>query len=153
MTIREFFKSVRGKGLLVIALNKSRQTLLMDTASAKGIRYDKPKIDNSTKRDLSDVLIEIYAKGESIDKQFLLQLQQLSDMRMIAMNLINIVTDDERKTILQYRYIQCMDWDTIAKAFPYSKRHVIRLHNEALTEMEEKTGEIKDVTQCHSKRC
>lgn len=97
MTIREFFKSVRGKGLLVIALNKSRQTLLMDTASAKGIRYDKPKVDNSTKRDLSDVLMEICAKGESIDKQFLLQLQQLSDMRMIAMNLINIITDDERK--------------------------------------------------------
>lgn len=153
MTIREFFKSVRGKGLLVIALNKSRQTLITDTASAKGIRYDKPKVDNSTKRDLSDVLIEIYAKGESIDKQFLLQLQQLNDMRMVAINLINIVTDDERKTVLQYRYIQCMDWETIAKAFPYSKRHVIRLHNEALTEMEEKTGEIKDVTQCHSKRC
>lgn len=99
------------------------------------------------------MLMEICAKGESIDKQFLLQLQRLSDMRMIAMNLINIVIDDERKTILQYRYIQCMDWDAIAKAFPYSKRHVIRLHNEALTEMEEKTGEIKDVTQCHSKRC
>lgn len=154
MTIREFFKSVRGKGLLVIALNKSRQTLplLMYTASAKGIRYDKPKVDNSTKRDLSDVLMEICAKGESIDKQFLLQLQQLSDMRMIAMNLINIVTDDERKTILQYRYIQCIDWETIAEMFHYSKRHAIRLHNKALTEIEEKTGERKDVTQCHFKR-
>lgn len=152
MTIREFFKSVRGKGLLVIALNKSRQTLIMDIASAKGIRYDKPKVDNSTKRDLSDILIEIYAKGESIDKQFLLQLQQLNDMRMVAINLINIVTDDERKTVLQYRYIQCMDWEIIAEMLHYSKRHAIRLHNKALTEIEEKTGERKDVTQCHFKR-
>lgn len=55
--------------------------------------------------------------------------------QMKAIELIEKVEDATLRTVLEYKYICCLNVNDIADKLHYSTRHIVRMHSKALEEV------------------
>ncbi len=61
------------------------------------------------------------------------QLKVLDSMKEEAVRLIKTVPDMTQQIVLVQRYVEAKSWSRVAEAVGYSKTHVFRLHDDAMT--------------------
>lgn len=66
------------------------------------------------------------------------EIDRLVEIKIEIKCLIAEVTDSVRRTILERRYILSESWEAIAKKLGYSPRHIMRMHNQTVEELERK---------------
>lgn len=92
------------------------------------IRYDVDKVQTSPHDPVAEVMASL---DKLLDARKRLQLEMdaaVSDVDEIIAGL----SDNKQTLILHYRYIGCLPWQVIAQRMHFSKRHVFRLHDEAI---------------------
>lgn len=67
--------------------------------------------------------------------------QALSEPYIKAGRLIYLVKDDKQRDVLNRRYLRCQSWGRIAREMNVSRRHIFRLHDNALEIILEKISE------------
>ena len=63
-------------------------------------------------------------------------IDRLVDLKRDIMHIIKAENNTEYQTLLELRYLCFKSWDSIAKQMGYSIRHIYRLHDEAVEQME-----------------
>jgi DNA-directed RNA polymerase specialized sigma subunit len=64
-------------------------------------------------------------------------IDRLIDLKKEILNVINEIDDFRYKLLLEMRYINCKDWDEVAKILGYDTRYILKLHGRALKEIDE----------------
>lgn len=105
-------------------------TRLMMLPSA--IRYDKDKVLSSP----SDPMIKFAEKLDELEKQKenLIQKYIISRQRMI--DLIEMLTEDNQKDIIQARYMKNLRFYQIADEIGYSEAQTYRIYADAIEQLE-----------------
>ena len=141
-SVKSMFIRCRVLGIKIRALKRAKETVLEDTASVKGVRYDGAKVTFSNKKDLSDVLIEIQNRSDKIDLQIMSTVHELNELREQVIKMIGMVergaNADVKQAILLDRYINCMTWNETAKSNHYVRETAVRLGADAIREISEK---------------
>lgn len=83
--------------------------------------------DNPRRQELKD---KIKAINEQIDNQ----IDELVTMKETARTLLSAITIPNYRRVLEYRYIDNLQWETIADIMHYRYRHITRMHGYALLE-------------------
>ena len=120
---------------LVRAKERTRARVLSMTQSYSGNAVSGTK--DPHKHDKLAVL------EDAIDRR----IEELVDIKAEVFNVIMQVQDSRYRRILMDRYIGNESWDQIAYNERYDKRHVCRLHGEALRAVEQFLPDY--VRKCH----
>ena len=64
-------------------------------------------------------------------------IDRLIDLKKEILNVINEIDDFRYRLLLEMRYINCKDWDEVAKILGYDTRYILKLHGRALKEIDE----------------
>lgn len=89
-----------------------------------------------------DKIGEITAKIVDLEREIIDEIDRSVDVQRKIREVISAVPTERLRTILEKRYLNCMNFDEIAAVLHYSKRQVFRFHKRALIE-------AKDVIECH----
>ena len=86
------------------------------------------------------VLSPTVQKIVDLQKEYSQDMAELLDQKDRIIKAIEAVENDTSRTILQMRYVQCLQWQDIADSLCYDLRHVYRLHKAALTAVQPDTA-------------
>ncbi|MDD4164928.1 MAG: DUF1492 domain-containing protein [Eubacteriales bacterium] len=70
-----------------------------------------------------------------LEKKIDEEMAQLMELKIEIREKIHQVEDSKRRIVLQYRYMNFMKWEEIAKKMSYSIKQLHRIHNDALTDI------------------
>ena len=87
---------------------------------------DMPKSKNQS--DWTDTALKII----ELDNRLKNEINELIEIRNKIDKAISDVSDIKLRTLLEYRYRNCMSWEKIAVEMGYEFRHITRLHGTAL---------------------
>ena len=103
-----------------------------------GIRYDKVQVQTSPTDMTSEVLAQIGDLELAIKEDTVTLLKN----QIKARRMISSLTSSEQRQVLREYYLSTPDedtglptWDDVARIVHYSRQHVLRLHGEALKEL------------------
>lgn len=103
-----------------------------------GIRYDKIQVQTSPTDMTSEVLTQIGDLELAIKEDTVTLLKN----QIKARRMISSLTSSEQRQVLREYYLSTPDedtglptWDDVARTVHYSRQHVLRLHGEALKEL------------------
>lgn len=116
------------------AKEESEQIATMLTSAA--IDYSKVRVQSSPK-DFTDTM----ARLVDLHKECVERMEECVRAMEDAKKLIDKVKDPQKRDILSRRYLRCQNWEDIAEDIGKDYRWVFRLHDKALQEIKEKTGE------------
>ncbi len=69
------------------------------------------------------------------------EIDKLVEVKMQIKLVISSIPDSIRRTILERHYILNESWEKISEKVGYSSRHIIRMHNKTIDELEKKYGQ------------
>lgn len=106
-----------------------------------GIRYDKAQVQSSISDKTSEVLAQIGDLETMIREDTL----KLLKKTVKAQRMISGLESSEQRQIMREYYLSAPDedlglptWNDVARITHYSRAHVLRLHGEALRELNKK---------------
>lgn len=83
---------------------------------------------------IENCAIELVSIEEDIKKE----IQELRNDLILVKEVIDLLTDETLRTLMDARYIRQMSWEEIAVMLFYTRRRVLQLHNKALQEISRK---------------
>lgn len=86
---------------------------------------------NSDRADVIAKLIETERKQEDAVERWRKALEKVQ-------SLIDGLTDYNERAVLEHRYINCEDWDTISSQLNFSLQHLYRIHGRAIFRLAKK---------------
>lgn len=107
------------------------------------MRYDRQGYPGTKGNHTEDGLVRLADYRAEADRKF----DELVAARKNAERLIASVSDPVGREVLTLRYIFGKRWEDIAGEMNYSRRHIFRFHDKALSEISKKM--THDVTKCH----
>jgi hypothetical protein len=132
MTAKEYLIDLKKNWLYVQSKQRDCDRLKRDAAQLRG-SSNRPKVSDSNIADLSDTLAKIDdAMRENWDSR-----NSYLDRKARAIRWLGRMSDATHAAILYDRYINCMSWEEIAVQMHYSYHHVIKMHGQALRELDE----------------
>ncbi len=129
--IREFLKKVRSQEFILRAYEEELERVREDAAGIKSPSLGE-RVQNGQKKDLSDAVERI----ETYEKKVRDAWGALMEMKEKAEAVIAREPDEKRRAVLYRRYILCERWEVIAGKMGFNVRHVYRLHDEGLADLE-----------------
>lgn len=106
-------------------------TFWREKADLASPRYsDIPKTKTTANR-IEDAVEHV----QELEAAMKTQIQELMRVRRRIDRGIRTVEDEVLQLLLKYRYIDALDWESVAEELGYSTRHTLRLHNTALTKL------------------
>lgn len=135
--IKNFFRQIRKEQNEIAHLAmliQQEETMLLP----KAIVYDKDKVQVSPEDKFSDICARISDMQEELGESiFKLKVKQMTAERMIR----NLSDPDERE-VMRWYYMTLYDnrpltWQDVAIRMNYYRRHVIRIHGNALAHLVE----------------
>ena len=135
--IKNFFRQIRKEQNEIAHLAmliQQEETMLLP----KAIVYDKDKVQVSPEDKFSDICARISDMQEELGKSIVkLKVKQMTAERMIR----NLSDPDERE-VMRWYYMTLYDnrpltWQDVAIRMNYYRRHVIRIHGNALAHLVE----------------
>lgn len=132
MTGREYMETIQRVRREVRLL---REQIERDSVLAQGvtaIRYDRDRVQTSPIADrMGDIVAHIVETTETLYNRIALLQGLEEDARRL---LINLEEDNER--VLVYRYMDDMNWVSIAERMGYSEKHIFKIWDKALIELD-----------------
>ena len=127
MTAKEFLKQYHSKRLEIKSLDTEIEKL--ETVLTSGaIRYDKERVQSSSRLDRDRILAEI--ADQQVERK---QLRAEAELVMCEVaDVIHRVEPAELSRVLHLRYIDDKKWNDIAAEMQLDERWVFRLHGRAL---------------------
>lgn len=134
--IKEFFRQIRREQGEINHLGrmiKQEELLLLP----KAIVYDKDKVQVSPE----DKFTEVCARISDMQEEFGRSLAKLKTKQMEAEKMIRSLEDPDEREVLRWYYLttengRLLTWQEVAVHMNYYKRHVIRIHGNALIHLE-----------------
>lgn len=96
--------------------------------SIRGTRYENDRVQRHRKTDPVGDGVSAYV---DLYNEIQKDVDKLVDLKRKARREINSL-EPPYSTVLEMRYLECMDWKTISCKLNYSISHIYRLHGEAL---------------------
>ena len=96
--------------------------------SIKASQMKEINVQGGKPKTLEDRIIKYIDYSNEIDNL----VDRLTDMKMQAMNEIELLDSGLDRALLTERYINNKDWDEVADCLGYEKRYTLKLHNDAL---------------------
>lgn len=81
-----------------------------------------------------------------VDLQQLLnaEIEELKNVRLLAIEVLNMVDEPKERLVLEYRYLSGYDWHMIAKKLDCTKRWVQELHSKAIHKLTKAANEKQE---------
>ncbi len=98
------------------------------------------RVQSSAVGDKTALIVERYLLLES---EIIADLDELGQKQSEILTVIESLTDETQKTMLQYRYINGYTLEVIAIKMNYSYMQICRIHGKALEK-------VKDVIECYT---
>lgn len=90
------------------------------------------KVDGLPKAQGGDKLAEQVGRLVELKEFLAAEIETFLDERERALARIRGIKNENMQDVLVYRYIVGLDWESVAKAMHYDKRHVYKIHGWAL---------------------
>lgn len=136
--VKQILGEARAAGLKYIELRNKAREYERRLTDGKAVRYES---DGGThERDVNSVERSLCAAADysaEADRAA----KALSEPYIKAGRLIYLVKDDKQRDVLNRRYLRCQSWGRIVKEMNVSRRHIFRLHDNALETISEKFPE------------
>lgn len=84
----------------------------------------------------ADPMAETVSKIVDLESEIKADVERYVNMRLEAMQLINLMHNEQYISILYRRYINLEEWPEIAVAMNYTKQSVLNKHRDALIEFQ-----------------
>lgn len=81
---------------------------------------------------------DVIAKLVETEQKMKLQIDRWRKAIKDVQKLIDKLTDYNERAVLEHRYINCEDWDTISFRLDFSLQHLYRIHGRALFRLAKK---------------
>lgn len=133
MTGREYMDAIRRvrREIRLLKEQIERDTVL--AAGVSAIRYDTDRVQVSPSGDrMTDIVARISENTDTL-KARINVLQDLEDTARAF--LVNLREDHER--VLTLHYLDGLSWLSVSEAMGFSERHIFRLHDQAIQELDE----------------
>lgn len=76
---------------------------------------------------------DIIVKMVDLENEINADIDRLIDLKRSIIGIIQKLTNAEQQSVLELRYVNCMSWQQICTEMGYSRPHVFRIHNQALS--------------------
>lgn len=134
--IKDFFRQIRREQSEINHLSrmiKQEEMLLLP----KGIVYDKDKVQSSPE----DKFSEICARISDMQEELECSIFDLKTRQAKAEKMIRLLEDPDEREVMRYYYMttdngRLLTWQDVAIRMNYYRRHVIRIHGNALIHLE-----------------
>ena len=93
------------------------------------IDYTKPRVMTSRIDDISGAIVRLIRLRRIYEKTMLEAAEHMEEVD----TMIRSVPDPTQKDLLYKRYIQCKTWEQVAEELGYGRRHVYKLHGQAIS--------------------
>lgn len=134
MTAKEYLQQAYALDRKITA-DLERLSEMRFAAYGRGIRYSSDGSQHTKGgNSVENSLLRIAEFEERIDAEIDLLIKKREEIR----HGIEAVPDPVQREVLTRRYLRFQKWGAIARATGYSKRHVYRIHNEAVKNFFEK---------------
>lgn len=135
--IKNFFRQIRKEQNEIAHLAmliQQEETMLLP----KAIVYDKDKVQVSPEDKFSDICARISDMQEELGESIV----KLKVKQMKAERLIRTLSDPDEREVMRWYYMTLYDnrpltWQDVAIRMNYYRRHVIRIHGNALAHLVE----------------
>lgn len=137
MTIRELLKSHS-------AINSLIDVKLEHIAELRSLAAKvtaSPFSESHAKGTYTDRVGRTTARIVDLENEINQEIDKLVDLKIKIRDLISALPDGLYRTILERHYILNESWEKISEKVDYSRRHISRLHDKAIDELEELFGE------------
>lgn len=139
MNVKEFLNKIRKIDMMIdCKLNQIRE--LRSLITGRGIRYDEDKVQTSLSN--NDLMADTIANIVELEQKINVDIDELIRYKERARKMIEKLEDDVQKVVLYKRYFDYKTFEQIAVECGYSWRHVFRVHQSALKDLEK-------ITTCH----
>ena len=135
--IKNFFRQIRKEQNEIAHLAmliQQEETMLLP----KAIVYDKDKVQVSPEDKFSDICARISNMQEELGESIV----KLKAKQMTAERMIRNLSDPDEREVMRWYYMTLYDnrpltWQDVAIRMNYYRRHVIRIHGNALAHLVE----------------
>lgn len=123
----------------IILLKQKIQTLMEQvremeayTTTIKSFDYSKDKVQTSMSNRMEDTLIRLFDMQEELQNR-------IDELVSLKANAIKEISKLEGKyyLVMSLRYLECLNWEWVARRMGHSIQHVHRLHGQALNILKE----------------
>lgn len=133
--VKEYFREIRKEQLEINRLQgivNSKELSLLP----QGIRYDKERVQASPMDSLAERAAVIAGYRKELDETIV----KLLERKTAAEQWLRLLQDPDEREVMRYYYMRPEDgylltWDQVAIRMNYYKRHVLRLHGNALSNL------------------
>lgn len=131
MTKKEFNEIILCKQK-IRTLTAQIQELEAYATTIKSLDYSADRVQTSASNTIEDTVIKL------IDTQKMLQkrIDELVEMKVSAAKEINKL-EGKYYLVMSLRYLECLNWEWVARRMEHSIQHVHRLHGQALNILKE----------------
>ena len=128
MDAKEYLSQARFLDTRINAKIKQLEALNTLATSASSVLTGMPHNPNKATSKMADIVCKIVDLQAEINKD----IDALVDLKSEIGKAIKAIPNVEQQTILEQRYLCFMPWEKIAVDLQFTPRHIFRLHDEAL---------------------
>lgn len=139
MTVKEYLGQTWRINHLIDAKLEQVQVLRELATKATSTLSPTPQSNTRNVQPMEDIITKMLDLENEINSE----IDILVDLKKDIASMIRSLDNSDHRIILELRYLCFKTWDEIASDFHYSRRHVHRIHGEALVACSKL---IKDVT-------
>ena len=128
MTPKEFLQQIRSADRLIDSKLKQLECLRDETTRTSSMISDMPRSDSPNLQRMESTIVKLL----DLETEINADIDQLVDMKRVARDAINALSNADQRLVLELRYLCYKTWPWIADELGYSISNVYRLHDNAL---------------------
>lgn len=114
-----------------------------EIAEPKAVDTQNCRISGGKIEDVSRTLEKIQERKRKLTRNLHLQLDRIMRAEIKALNLLNLCSSPEAKSVLMDRYILGQDWESICKNHHYSRARIFQLRRIGIRQIAESRRRTK----------
>lgn len=133
MTAKTYLKQVKAIEDRIERVEDRLATIRSELGAMKSPSYDANRVQTSWN---ADKTLDLIIKYGSLEKKLLDERERLLAVRERICSEIELLENDQYKSVLYWVYVSHLSWEEIAAKMHYTRRWVEVLHGRALVEFE-----------------
>ena len=133
MTAKEYLSQARTLDMRIKSKLQQIESLNELAVSCTVVYSDMPRNPNRGESKVEKAVLKILEVEESLKQD----VNELVELKKDIMATIRAVSDVELQTLLEKRYLCFISWEKIAVEMHYSIQHIYRMHDQALSAVED----------------
>ena len=128
MTPKDFLQQIRSADRLIDSKLKQLECLRDETTRTSSMISDMPRSDSPNLQRMESTIVKLL----DLEAEINADIDQLVDMKRVARDAINALSNADQRLVLELRYLCYKTWPWIADELGFSISNVYRLHDNAL---------------------